>query len=148
MKRLFKTSGLFIMLMMMIFGGMNFSAKAASKEYQNTVAEYLKATNAKETIILTLVQTYKGMSLPVSDVQGMTEDIINTIWSDYIVDSANIMEQYYSLDDLKEVIKFYQTPVGKKFAKYSPEVAEKTSKIMMGQNYVNTIQKVMMKYIR
>lgn len=58
------------------------------------------------------------------------------------------MSEYYSLNEIKQIIDFYNTPVGKKFADKSPEVAQKMSAIMMQPHFVSLMQNVIMKYLK
>ena len=148
MKKLISFNGVLIPMLLFLFGCTTITAQAASKEYQDAVAEYLEVTNTKETTIITVSQAYKNMNLPIDDIDAVSMEIINTLWSDYVVDVANVFEQYYTLSEIREITKFYNTPLGKKFAKYSPIAAEQTSKIMMGQEYLSTIQSILMKHIK
>ena len=143
-----KISGLIIAMIFTLSGCLAMSAQEPTKEYKDAVEEYLHVTNTKETVTYSLIQTYSSMGMPVKNINEMTVDIINAIWPDYIVDMSGVMSQFFSLDDMKEIIRFYKTPVGMKLAKYSPEVAEKTTKIMMKDKYQSVIRDVIMKYIK
>ena len=143
-----KTIKLALTLAIAFICSFSFTSNAASKEYENTVAKYLEVSNAKETIIVTLEQTYSGMGFQIKNMHQMCVAIVDAIWDDYLVDASSVMSKYYSIDDLKNIIAFYQTPTGAKFAKYSPTVAMECTQLMGGQNYVDKIYKVVQKYVK
>ena len=143
-----KTSKLAIAFVMTFLCCFSFTSNAASKEYENAVAKYLEVTNAKETVIVTMEQTYSSMGFQINNMHQMCVAIVDSIWDDYIVGASDVMSKYYTIDDLKNIIAFYQTPTGAKFAKYSPTVAMECTQLMGGQNYVDKIYKVVQKYVK
>ncbi|MCH5224253.1 MAG: DUF2059 domain-containing protein [Muribaculaceae bacterium] len=123
-------------------------AGAQQTEYEKCVSEYLAVTNTKATVVTTLMQTYTSMGMQVKDMNGMVNEMMDAIWPDYTEEMAKIMSEYYSIEELNEIIKFYKSPVGKKFAEYSPEVTQKVSKIMMQPKFLTPMQNVIMKYMK
>ena len=136
-----------VAVVLMVAGG-NSYAQAANDAFEKAVAEYMEVTNARTTMVNTLVQAYQAMNLPVTNVEAMTNELLDSIWDKYIMAEAKIMQEYYSLEDLKEIIAFYRTPVGKKFAACSPEVAQKSAQIMMGQEFQGPMQQIILKYMK
>lgn len=137
-----------LLAFLMVFAISICDVKAQSKDYENAVGEYLSLTNTKKTVEITLVQTYNSMGLPVNNMEGMVNEMLDSIWSEYIKESAKVMGQYFSLDDLNEINAFYKTPVGVKFGKAAPEIANELSKIMMQSFFINKMESVIMKYIQ
>ena len=132
----------------MMFATVNADAQSSNNAYEKAVAEYMEVSNAKAAMESTLIQSYQQMSLPISNIPGMVNELIDTIWPMYISEEAKIMQEYYTLDDLNEIIAFYKTPVGSKFAANSPEVAEKSAQIMMTSEFMGPMQRVIMKYMK
>ena len=124
------------------------SSAQTNKEYEKAVMEYLEVTNTKETAVSGLVAVYQGMNLGVKDLQGMSEEIVDAMWPIMIKGYIPIMQQYYTLDDLKAIIAFYKTPAGKKLAKYNPEVAQKAMELSTTPEMINAIQPIIFKYLQ
>ena len=124
----------------------SFSLKAQDRQYVEAVKEYLEVSNAKQTMITTLVETYESMKLPVTNVGDMTREIIEVIWPGYTEDMAKVMYKYYTIDDLRQIIDFYKTPAGRKFAEYSPAAAKEATQMM--SKYAGQIQTVVSKYLK
>lgn len=143
-----KLLNIFGVALMMMLATVNANAQSGNSAYEKVVAEYMDVTNAKATMVSTMVQSYQQMGLPISNLQGMVNELIETIWDKYITAETKILQQYYSLDDLKEIIAFYKTPVGKKFAANSPEVAQKSAQIMMTPEFMGPMQQIIMKYMK
>lgn len=143
-----KTTKLALTLAIAFICSFSFTSNAASKEYENAVAKYLEVTNAKETVIVTMEQAYSTMGFQIKNMHQMCVAMVDAIWDDYLVDASNVMSKYYSIDDLKNIIAFYQTPTGVKFAKYSPIIAKECTQFMGDQSYVDKIYKVVQKYVK
>ena len=114
--------------------------------YEKAVVDFMEVTNAKETTTTALVSMYQNMNLPISNMQGMCEEIVDTMWPKMISGYTKIMQEYYTLDELKDIIAFYRTPAGKKFAKYNPEVVQKAMEFSMSSEMVSQIEPIIRKY--
>lgn len=129
------------------FSGLIATAQSG-KGYEKAVIDFMEATNAKETTITGLVSMYQNMNLPVSNMQGMCEEIVDTLWPKMIEGYTSIMQEYYSLDELNAIIAFYKTPAGKKFAKYNPVVVKKAMEFSMTPEMYSLIEPIILKYIK
>ena len=118
-----------------------------TKDYEKAVAEYLEVSNTQQTLYESIVQSYRAMNLPLTNVEEATNEILRTIWPDYIKSMAKIMQKYYSIDEMYSIIEFYKTPVGAKLAKFAPAVAQDASQIMLQSDMMDKIQNVLFKYI-
>ena len=145
MKKLMTILGVALVMMLATF---NADAQSGNNAYEKAVAEFMEVSNAKATMESTLIQSYQQMGLPISNLQKMVTELLDTIWPKYISAEAKIMQEYYTLDELNEIIAFYKTPVGKKFAANSPEVAQKSAQIRTTPDFMGPMQQVIMKYMR
>ena len=145
MKKLMTILGVAFVMMLATF---NADAQSGNNAYEKAVAEFMEVSNAKATMESTLIQSYQQMGLPISNIQKMVTELLDTIWPKYISAEAKIMQEYYTLDELNEIIAFYKTPVGKKFAANGPEVAQKSAQIMTTPDFMGPMQQVIMKYMR
>jgi hypothetical protein len=57
---------------------------------------------------------------------------------------ANIYMQIYTADDIKAMIAFYESPVGKKMSEKAPELGQKS--MQAGQEWSLELQGIMAKY--
>jgi uncharacterized protein len=60
--------------------------------------------------------------------------------------TADIYMQEYTKDDVKAMLAFYESPIGKKMAEKSEKIAEKSQEAMMSLQ--EEIQSMMMKYLQ
>lgn len=91
---------------------------------------------------------YQNMNLPISNMQGMCEKIVDIMWPKMIQGYSTIMQQYYSLDDLNTIVSFYKTPAGRKFAKYNPVVVQKAMEFSSTPEMVRLIDPINLKYTK
>lgn len=145
MKKLMTILGVALVMM---FATVNADAQSSNNAYEKAVAEFMEVSNAKAAMKSTLIQSYQQMGLPFSNIPGMVNELVDTIWPMYISAEAKIMQEYYTLDELNEIIAFYKTPAGSKFAANSPEVAEKSAQIMLTSEFMEPMQRVIMKYMK
>ncbi|UUC46855.1 DUF2059 domain-containing protein [Flavobacterium cerinum] len=59
---------------------------------------------------------------------------------------ANVYMQEYTHDDVKQILKFYETPVGKKMTEKAGVIAEKN--MAASQEWGSSLQGMMMKYMQ
>lgn len=58
---------------------------------------------------------------------------------------AKIYMETYTHEDIKQMLKFYESPVGKKMANSTGEIGKKSA--VVGQEWGMALQEVMMKYM-
>ena len=59
---------------------------------------------------------------------------------------ANVYMQEYTHDDIKQILKFYETPIGKKMTEKAGVIAEKN--MTASQEWGSSLQGMMMKYMQ
>lgn len=112
------------------------SAQDVSDEYKSQLYEMLTVSGSLEgahqmvSQVLALVkQQQPGM--PEEELRQV-EEVLNGKLVDRMVDLyAPIYAKYLTLDDLKQIVAFYQTPVGKKWGEATPKITLEGTK--MGQ---------------
>ncbi len=115
--------------------------------YERAVIDFMEVTNAKETTISGLESMYQNMNLQVSNLHQMCTEVVETMWPRMIKGYTVIMQEYYTLNELNEIICFYKTPAGRKFARYNPVVVQKVMEFSMSSEMVNLIQPIILKYV-
>lgn len=137
-----------LVLLFCIVFSISFANAQSGNGYEKAVIEFMEVTNSKETAITGLISIYQNMNLPVANMQGMCEEIVDTLWPKMIEGYTSIMQEYYSLDELNAIIAFYKTPAGKKFAKYNPVVVQKGMEFSMTPEMYSLIEPIILKYIK
>ena len=109
-----------------------FSVKAQSDEnaYQAEIERMLELTESRQAMETMLINTYRGMGLPISNITGLSRAIVNGIWDDYIrVCVIPTYKNYFTLEEIKELNAFYETPVGQKFSKNTSNIMNECSRL-------------------
>lgn len=123
-------------------------AQDSADPYREEVETMLQLTNARHVMEATMTASFYNMHLPVNDVDGLSKAIVDEIWNDYVTECViPTYKEHFTLDELKEVNKFYQTPVGKKVVGKTAEIAGELSTMAM-QKYAGRIQKVAAEYVK
>lgn len=117
-------------------GSSRVSAQDVSDAYKSQLYEMLTVSGSLEgahqmvSQMLALVkQQQPGMP---EEKLRQVEEVLNGKLVDRMVDLyAPIYAKYLTLDDLKQIVAFYQTPVGKKWGEATPKITLEGTK--MGQ---------------
>ncbi|MDY4789361.1 MAG: DUF2059 domain-containing protein [Bacteroidales bacterium] len=91
------------------------------KEYSKTLYEYFEVSGNKATADIALEQMidiFKPQypNIKENEWEKIYNDVIKESIKGYIEMMIPIYQKYLSKSDLEEMIKFYQTPIGQKFA--------------------------------
>jgi uncharacterized protein len=111
---------------------------AQTSTYPATVKKYLEATGSLEifkTAIGSIMQSFKKMKSEVPDElwKDMETEFSNTSMDDLVALLAPVYEKHLTEADLNEVIKFYNSPIGKKLAEKTPAIM--TDSMQAGQEW-------------
>lgn len=105
----------------------NATAQEANSEYKQALQEFMSASGSLESMnqllpqLINMVKT-TGPSLPDSYWKSV-EDKMRDMFKNKIIEGyVPIYQKYLTLDELKQITAFYQTPIGKKLAQSSPAI--------------------------
>jgi uncharacterized protein len=115
-----------------------FSVQAQSKTYATTLKKYMEATGGIETfksVVNTMMTQFKPMypSVPDEVWAEFSKEFSGTTLDDLVTLMAPVYEKHLTEADLNEVIKFYNTPVGKKVAGSTPAITQES--MAVGQTW-------------
>ena len=118
-----------ILLVLVIACTASASVNAQSKSYPTTVKKYLEASgslSAFKSAITSMMGSFKNMNSSVPDEvwKEMEKEFLSTSIDDLVGLLAPVYEKHMTEADLHEVIKFYNSPVGKKLAEKTPAIME------------------------
>lgn len=124
-----------------------FSIFAQTDEYAQEMDKMLQAIDAKQVMIQTVSQGWQTMQLPLTDYSAAANDVVDNIWPGIVNIYIAEFKKYYTLEDMKNINKFYETATGMKFARYSTLISS-AIQTEISQKYTPTIQQILMKYIK
>ena len=134
-----------------------------SNEKIEAMNELYKVSKIEEQTLIMMQELPKMLAQTFAQQAGEEPpaefiDILNRssfiAMRDALIDSGVLMEafimaqtEFYSVAEIQELIEFYKSPVGKKFAKSGPYIGPKLQQLMMPAltNYQNTVGQVLLK---
>lgn len=141
MKKLYR----FIITFIIAFSSLSINAQ--TDEYAQEMDKMLQAIDAKQVMIQTVSQGWQTMQLPLTDYSAAANDVVDTIWPGIVNIYISEFKKYYTIEDMKNINKFYETATGMKFARYSAMMSSAIQTEIF-QKYTATIQEILMKYIK
>ena len=108
------------------------------KEYSKTLNKMFEVSGTEESYQAAIKQMFTMFKQQYSNVEttiwdDMEKEFSQTSMNDLTEMLVPVYSKYMTKDDLEELIKFYQTPVGKKFAKNTPLIMQES--IQIGQQW-------------
>ena len=127
----------------------NLQAQAQTSSYNVTLKKYMEASGsigAFKSAVTGMLGNFKTMnsSVPGEVWKEFETELLATSVDDLVNMLAPVYEKHMTENDLNEVIKFYNSPVGKKLAEKTPAITEES--MQAGQAWGQAVaQKVMQK---
>ena len=120
-------------------------------DYTKTVKELFKVSGTEESFQAAIKQTFVMFKQQYPNVEsGVWEEFEKDFSSTTIDELAEMLipvyKKYMTKHDLRKLIKFYQTPVGKKYAKNNPFIMQESMQIgqqwgmKLGQEFTNKLK--------
>lgn len=111
-----------------------FSFGQVNDDYSKTLKEMFKVSGSEESYQAAIKQMLVMFKQQKTNVDPKVWDeceneFSKTSINDLVDMLAPVYIKYMTLEDLKEMIKFYQTPVGLKFAKSTPLIMQESMQI-------------------
>lgn len=116
----------FLVCIVLFLSAIASQAQGVSKEYEQAMIKMLEASRSMEAMKQIAPQM-------INMIKQQTKDVPDEAWKeieaemiamyDQIIKAMiPIYQKYMTLEDIQEVIKFYETPVGKKMAEATPKI--------------------------
>ncbi|MFY0599425.1 MAG: DUF2059 domain-containing protein [Cyclobacteriaceae bacterium] len=122
------------------------------KEYGKTLKKMFQVSGTEEAykvaieqVMLSFKQQDTGLS--ADDWSELEKEFMKTSMNDLTEMLVPVYQKYMTLEDLKAMISFYETPVGKKFAKNTPMITQESMQVgqqwgmKIGQEIAEKIEK-------
>ncbi|HEY6914419.1 MAG TPA: DUF2059 domain-containing protein [Paludibacter sp.] len=103
-----------------------------NKEYSNALKRMFELSGSEESykvVIKQVVYMQKSKNPYDIDWTEIEKELLKTSMSDLVEMLVPIYQKYMTIDDIKEMTKFYQTPVGQKYAKNTPLIMQESMQV-------------------
>jgi hypothetical protein len=118
-------------------------ASAQSADFKNDVINYIKLSGATSQVTAVIEPIMD--QLPEDKKADFRKDFDATLPSLY-EKMATVMMKYYNHEDIKKMIEFYNSPVGKKIQETTPKITK--DQMEAGQEWGLQLQGLLMKYMQ
>ena len=101
----------------------------SQENYKSLLIEYMTAQGQFETFNATIDQmgTMMGVSIKDEDREEFTNDVMGSL----IELLVPVYQKHFTVEDLKDAIQMYKTPIGKKIREKTPIIAQETMQASM-----------------
>ncbi len=121
------------------------------REYTQTLKKMFEVSGSEESyqaVIKQMISMYKQQySMVKADIwEELEKEVLKTSLDKLTEMLVPVYQKYMNLEDLRELIKFYETPVGKKFAKNTPLIMQESMQVgqewgmKIGQDFVQKMK--------
>lgn len=116
------------------FALLRLTTNAQDQTYESTLQNLFEKNGSYETFQVVVVQLFDMYRQNYNDVDTETWDKLeqefkNTSMSDLVSLLTPVYEKYLTQEDLQIMINFYDSPTGKKYAKYTPTISQESMAI-------------------
>ncbi len=120
---------------------------AQDREYRQLLGKYFEVSGSKATFEVAIKQTVQTMRLQTSGLDDeawneLEKEFLSTSIDDLVDILVPIYTKHLSADELRGIIDFYESPVGKKLAEKTPFITQESMQ-SAGQWGMQLGQKVM-----
>ena len=101
----------------------------SQENYKSLLIEYMTAQGQFETFNATIDQmgTMMGVTIKDEDREEFTNDVMVSL----IELLVPVYQKHFTVEDLKDAIQMYKTPIGKKISEKTPIIAQETMQASM-----------------
>lgn len=101
----------------------------SQENYKSLLIEYMTAQGQFETFNATIDQmgTMMGVTIKDEDREEFTNDVMGSL----IELLVPVYQKHFTVEDLKDAIQMYKTPIGKKISEKTPIIAQETMQASM-----------------
>ena len=97
--------------------------------YQSTLIDFMKAQGGYETLYTSFDQMVQMMGVNSNDEKY--KDFREKMIKNLVIKMVPLYKKYYTEEELKEGIKIFQTPIGKKIAESNPLIVSESMQLSM-----------------
>lgn len=110
------------------------SAQTEDSEYTKTLKKMFEVAGSEETyqsVLKQMIGLFKGNYSNLDDKfwDEIEKEFLKTSMDDLTEMLVPVYKKHLTINDLKEIITFYETPTGKKYAKKTPQISEESMEV-------------------
>lgn len=120
-----------------------FTAQSQNETYKEVLLDFMQAQGTLDTFNSTIDQMSEIMGNQIEAEK--IKPFMDEMFSGLIDALVPVYQKHLSIQDLKDGIGMYQTPIGKKIAEKSPQITQETMGVSMewGMQFSSKIQELM-----
>ena len=132
---------IFVIAFILLFN----SAYSQSENYKDVLLEYMEVQGSLDTFNANISQMAKMVGGQIDDEK--LKPIFEEMFAELINSMVPIYQNHFSIQDLKDGIQMYKTPIGKKIAEKTPLITQEImgASIELGMKFATRLQEVMQK---
>lgn len=102
-----------------------------NEDYKSTLKKMLQVSGSEETF-KSIISQMLGMfrqqhtQVPENVWEELEEDFLKISLDDLVTHLSPVYEKHLTQNDIQEIIKFYSTPIGKKYAEKTPLITQES----------------------
>jgi hypothetical protein len=116
-----------LILFVLLFSFSNIYSQ--EKIYKEVLLEYMKAQGSYQTFSSTIDQMSKLLEAQIDN--DKLEPLMEEMFSSLIDDLVPIYQNHLSIQDLRDAITMYNTPIGKKISEKTPLISSESLGVTM-----------------
>ena len=119
-------------MLIAISAGNSFSQ--TDDNYKETLNELFRVSHSSETFDVAIKQMFSMFKTQFTNVsvdiwEELEKDFMKASMNDLIDMLVPIYSKHLTIDDLNELIRFYESPVGKKYAEKNPLIVQESMQV-------------------
>jgi len=120
-----------------------FTTQSQNESYKEVLLDFMEAQGTLDTFNSTIDQMSEIMGNQIEEEK--IKPLMDEMLSGLIDALVPVYQKHLSIQDLKDGIGMYQTPIGKKIAEKSPLISQETMGVSMqwGMQFSSKIQELM-----
>lgn len=132
---------IFVIAFILLFN----SAYSQSENYKDVLLEYMEVQGSLDTFNSNISQMAKMVGGQIDDEK--LKPVFEEMFAELINTMVPIYQNHFSIQDLKDGIQMYKTPIGKKIAEKTPLITQEImgASIELGMKFATRLQEVMQK---
>ncbi|MBO4372257.1 MAG: DUF2059 domain-containing protein [Bacteroidales bacterium] len=136
------------MMLLAAIGTVNAQDAALTAEIKKS----LELQNMRGAMIETLSSQYQPAidngQLKVDDLKALTSEIADYVMSLLEEQLFKFYAENYTLEEMKELNKFYASPLGQKNIRLTPALTVMTNKAATSPEFMSKVQEIMLKHMQ
>lgn len=122
-----------ILLLVTIFFTINFARSQNDNNYQETLNKMFKVSGSEATYLAAITQMFvmlkEQKNIPEQILADLEKEFLQTSSAELVNMLTPVYKKHLTEADLHEIIKFYDSPTGKKFAGKTPVIMQESMQV-------------------